>query len=900
MKITTSKFAITTVTALLIASFASAQQKEVVPLQIQSIEIKGPKRLVIEDIWLMNGDTPLNLLYRSDWHVGEMQGKNGEALFDGDDTTMCLGPVSLSNYVKPHAMTGFAIAVQKQVTVKDVTIQFKNHRGQVVDEVDLSQLADMSHARAYLYSFDTKKFTKLNLRPEPQQKHPKLDISTYIGEGLQLDFSKDSLPDSLEYTAENGEWTVENGRLRIKQGKGISTKKESGTIDFKDHTLKPGHALALDVDLDYAEFKSTIQQTIQLGDAIFSLTKGIYLTDPSGKEFIARSYSMPTRTQYTILFSRGEGANANTINWFVLGAQHDRSGSWTSQETLPEILPIKLTCTSEYQYTWWNSDKIDTSAFTAIFMGKQTKTPEHIATANEAPVFDKTPYLSRMWKLRKKNPRLPKLTLSKKYGEITDNELALFKAVVKQLDLPRTNAKNGITFGAGHTVRGMLDIFYIKPDKELLQLAANWCASMLEYRNGGKHYSINTIPAENWNYEDHPTPLDQVAPIWPHFMDPIIIDGTQYIWQDVTSAVSVPATMMYYVNCIAKYPQLHDMKVKLYDGREITHKQLSLEFIKATEETLDQFVKPYFIDKDNFKIERPWNRYAQLIETFHYLKTAYVAFKKDLGPDIDAKITYADNVVRAYLHYFLDTEENYTLDTIDVDGEKVAVASTLYAPKWRNWGAKNGEDLAHGTMEYGDLFYLYLSGDYKDILTPAQIRIFADNFYYRMFRGMDTQGRLKIANHYNGQGDDAGSWIPHPLHLWTSLVKQDMYDELMDAFIGELPTELDPDAYAFALALRNQFFKQGYGELVKFQAPEVVISCDKQVVKAGETISFTSGKSKGVLEAVEWDFNQDSKVDSTKKQAEYTFEEKGIYVVSLRAATRSGLYNYGFKTIVVE
>lgn len=861
-------------------------------------KIKEEPTLPISDLWLTHGDQVYSPTDLAGWIANGGHELNAALIYDGNaNTAPAIQSISIQSDLNSLPVTGFILRLNNHEGLEKIKLHFlSKNKLHIIHLKDLSPSPD---ANLYQYSFANQAFTAIGNAPETQPfKMP--ELQRYI-RGLKLNMKIEELPGVFEYNAERDcNWAMTNGAIYLQATDITNTiKKLAGQITLTRQSLSPGGCLAFSFQPESYAKGAQLNQVFRLGYHNFRLTNGQIMRTPDEKEYVVCTSTAPISTPYTIVFNRGTGFDSETIDWKIIGPQHNRSGRWLSNDPLEKNLTVMYQQDSTYQGGI-------PCRITDMACGKTVQKFEDLPKSTPTSEFYEEPFTCKMWEIRAYfDPTVQDLKLDSIYGPATESERLAYKSALNAGPMVRSNIE-GSQRDASRLIRGSMDLFHLYKDLDLLNYCANSCANILEYRNGGPHYSFQVLPQKDFDGAANLDP-DVVLPVWPTFKTKIIHDGEACLSEDLDAAIHGMAILMYFAEGVSRYPELYEKKLVL-GSQTTTYRQFALKCLNAANKALSLYVEPFFIDPDTQHMHQPWRKSCYVAETYHLLAQTQIAFKK-AGIETaipPTRTELAQQFVKTFLTDFFSVEENLQTELVERNGIQYLTAYPSSHPDDAipAMAKRQPENLHEGCEVFEALYTLYDSGAYPEQIPVASVRMLADHIYYSMFKGFHEDGLLKISESFAPSSKLANQWEVHPAHIWVSISNPDMYAEMVSGFTQSSYIFNAPD-YAMLIKIRENLFKQGYLSATQKLAPQAsILTINNQQVPIGKKLPFSALNSRpakgGKLRGLEWDFNQDGITDSSKPKAVHAYIESGTNIVSLKVIDSKGNYNYAFHTLIVE
>ncbi|RMD77028.1 MAG: hypothetical protein D6820_11990, partial [Lentisphaerae bacterium] len=678
---------------------------------------------------------------------------------------------------------------------------------------------------------------------------------------------------------------IQLGEIRLGKEK-LSSLLQPAELKLPGVDLAPGMSVAVCFNLGFLQHDPRSTLRVILGNHTFQLENAEKFVMPDGHAFQAITNSGNDPLKLAIMLSRGRGEKADRITWRIFGIYHDSMGETKLDIAPSATLPVRIQVVPA-------PGRIERVYIESITAGNtQAGLPElyHAPLWKEVKIPSVSHWLRSVRPvLAKKGIMLPKLGIREKYGKLTAEELELFKKFARVYPIPKSNRGNALMFGGAQTSASLAHVLEASDDPELLNILEKWCDSVLEYRNGGPHYSIAYLPVLPICTDK--LELGKVYPIWPHLFRYTYIRGIKHARGDLSSGCCGPAILIRYAHYIVSRPQLWSRPSA---DPSMTCLQKAKKMVREVERTLSEFTLKIFAEPQTGRIHKPWNRYAELIETCVLLEDIYLRLK-DHADFFDArKVARYHQVVHGMLDYFFDPQENYSEWTIERDGKPYTVMDYKYAPRYLHWGSYS-ESLGYSYLDFNALLAAHLSGRYRDILSDARIMIIRNTLRFLTFKGRNEKGDVLISAHIRGvYGGSPSMWGAG--HMLVAFVDPSFYDE----FIGDVIRKQDSfTSFGEYIQLREALAKRGIVEPSKRRLPVAKVTGNFKV-SPGEKVILSAQTSRGQDLRYEWDVNRDGKPDYTTPEISLTFPNKGHYFILLKVIDGQGLCAYDQATILVQ
>ncbi|MHC4248944.1 MAG: PA14 domain-containing protein [Planctomycetota bacterium] len=691
----------------------------------------------------------------------------------------------------------------------------------------------------------------------------------------------------IHFKRNHGDGLFQLGEIRLGDLE-LAAGKQEGRLILKDGGLAPGESVAVTFDHGFLTAEPRLRYGIRLGGRALTLERYDLLTDPIGKVWRAKRAKGPDRVRQTLLLTRRAGPDASRIVWRVLGIRHDCEGEATLPGAAGGELPVEVFVTP----MGGTNDRVDIACFA---LGKLARPLPELAKAE--PFVELDAPSVRSWTrhvradLKGKGVQLPKVGLKEPYGPLKKEELEFFRKTMRTYPVPKSNRGNAIMFGAQQSARGLYHVLKASDDEELFGTLETWCDSILEYRNGGPHYTVNYLPIYISNPGLEP---GELLPIWPHFMSHTFIGGKVHYMGDLSAGCSAPSVLAMYADYVTSRPDT--WKQRCASG-DVTRIEKAKQLAREAERTLSEFTIKYFADPETGRIEKPWNRYAALIEACVMLEDIHERLKDH--PDFfsrERQATY-HRVVRGFLGYFFDAKENYSEWWIRREGRPLPVMDYRYAPRYLGWGSYS-EGFGYSCLDFVALLDAYVSGRYSDVISDARVAIIGNTLRNLTYKGRNDRGEMLHSTHIRGDyGGVPGSWGTG--HMLVALVDPSFYDE----FIGDMLKAQDEVAgFGHLLWIRELLHERGLGAPAERTAPKPVIRAEAFRVGPPYRVVLTAELERGDKAGAryEWDLDRDGKPEHTGRTMEHTFTRPGNHFVLLRVTDAKGRTGFAQATVIVS
>jgi hypothetical protein len=847
----------------------------------------------LRDILLMDGDRQVVTDARVpiDCYGGNCY-VNIARVFDGNPETMLDKRASgVTLQVRPlFGLTGTHLVVRADDASKlaGVTLELQDVKWRTLFRMDLGDLARHGKAKAWRVGLKSKEIGTFSRIPA-YVPYAELDPRQYV-KSRAYDFRGGCGLEDFAGTAKDGAWVVRDGGAFVDSGHSgqmLRRKGEHGTLRLKAGGLGPGESLAVTFDHGEIVWPTGYAYGVKLGSHRFLLSDYEILTVPGGDRYDVVRNNDRGPLRLTLVLTRGSGTRAEAVDWKVCGVRHDCEGTATL-DGASGVLPVELFVDHEWK---WRPEPHEKDAITRakvafVGLGRAARPWPRLAKAHRHVDIELPHVYCRSdlvrWELKQKGIAYPNLILEKAYGPMTGGELALFKKALALHPAPKSNRRNTIKFGGFQAAKGIYYVLQLSDDPEIRETLERWCDSVLAYRNGGKHGRVHYVPI----YTSNPglKPCEDL-PIWPHFMSSVYAEGKRHYKGDLSSGCFGPAIFALYADYVSAHPAI--WREKAASGG-MTCLEKAKRLVRDAELTLDRFTFKYFVDPVTGHVEKPWNRYEEMIEGCILLEETYDRLKGEKEFYSRKRRDQYRRVVEGFLEYFFDPEENYTKQFIKKDGRTIAVMTYRYAPKHLGWGSAS-ESMGYASLDFAALQDACQSGRYARILTDDRALTIANTLRYRVFRGRDEKGGLILGGNMLGGNAKPGNFAP--THLWVSLVDPGFYDLFIrDAMKGTDRREqnLNLGTYGALLWLRHQLHKRGYGEPAARRAPKARIAAGDFVVGPPYQVSLRADTSDRII-LYEWDVTGDGLVDHRGPEIRHTFPGPGMHTVVLRVTDKDGL-----------
>jgi len=691
----------------------------------------------------------------------------------------------------------------------------------------------------------------------------------------------------IHFKKNHGDGLFQLGEIRLGDLR-LAAGKQEGRLVLKEGGLAPGESVAVTFDHGFLTAEPRLRYGIRLGGHAFTLERYNLLTDPDGKVWRARRAKGPDRVRQTLVLTRGAGPDASRIVWRVLGIRHDCEGEATLKDAGSGELSVEVFVTP----MGGTNDRVDIACFA---LGRIAHPLPELAKAVSFKEVD-APSV-RSWTrhvradLKGKGVELPKVGLREPYGPTTKEELEFFKKIMRIYPVPKSNRGNAIMFGAQQSARGLYHVLKASNDEELFKTLETWCDSILEHRNGGPHYSVNYLPIYISNPGLQP---GERPPIWPHFMSHTFVGGKLHYMGDLSAGCSAPSVLAMYADYVTTRPETWDRPCA---SGKMTRIEKAKKLAREAERTLTAFTIKYFADPETGRIEKPWNRYAELIEACIMLEDVHERLKGHADFHSAERQAAYHRVVRGFLEYFFDPVENYSEWWIRRDGRTLPVMDYRYAPRYLGWGSYS-EGFGYSCLDFVALLDAYVSGRYSDIISDARVAIISNTLRHLTYKGRNERGEMLHSTHIRGDyGGVPGSWGTG--HMLVAFVDPSFYDE----FIGDMLRKQDEVAsFGHLLWIRELMLERGLGEPAGRTAPKPVISAETFRIgppyRAVLTAELERGEGAGAK--YEWDLDRDGAPEHTGRTMEHTFDGPGNYFVLLKVTDAKGHSGFARAAVVVS
>ncbi|RMD83809.1 MAG: hypothetical protein D6820_01805, partial [Lentisphaerae bacterium] len=516
------------------------------------------------------------------------------------------------------------------------------------------------------------------------------DVKDYI-DGEFITFNSPEDLAKVKLTAgKNNTWVVKDGLAYLQRKPRTPQKTGSMRLPW---ALQPGQTLVVEFDHQYQMWYSDMDTTIRLGrKSEFRMNQAFDLQFPGGRHWIAASWRGLGYIKYAMYLTRGEGREAGTIAWKVIGEGYNREGT---TRLLPEDaetpkLPITISLFQKWQWTWFNyygmeidhhlkerwEARIDKARIATVGIGRLKKElppckPAYTYQEPDLPIDDFR-HIERSFPkaVLKKLPKLTSHPLDGK-GEISPGELTTIKAWLKAFPGPHSNQYNNIVWGHEGLMQDVYRLLYETGDRELLDVLLVWSEQVLEYRNGGPHCSFKVA------YGDHF--IDEILPGWFTFSlkAPIIIDGNLYFSCDAGD-MGIWSVFTCFIEYVSAHPDLYQQKVRAgKDKGKMTYLEKAQKFIDEAWKSIEA-TRRYFCDPGTCNFRAPWNRYVAVMTGFHLLYKSFLNFDRHGVKYEPKRKAIAYRFVETFLRKFFDPR-HFRIFTAKKNGRSYKAALWYYS-----------------------------------------------------------------------------------------------------------------------------------------------------------------------------------------------------------------------------
>lgn len=343
--------------------------------------------------------------------------------------------------------------------------------------------------------------------------------------------------------------------------------------------------------------------------------------------------------------------------------------------------------------------------------------------------------------------RAEDLLFEKMEGVPTAAELQAFKGFMRGVEVPVTNEKNAMVYGAGGmAVESLGRMYEVSGDREMLDLILRFTDKMLAARNDPKTGVLI------WTGERDA--------VWPNA---VAKEGERAYAGTETGDVA--GHIAYAARLILQHPELAAEKATDGDPHHLgaTYRERAVRYVRDLDYTTDSFTVKWFVRPETHRLYTPasphydaatrpgsadrpvpWNQQTMVTNGFQRLAECHTL----LGDD-PARVKRYEAVVQAFVDWFFEMAQR-----IDVNG-RVCYRWTYAAET----PMVHLEDTAHGGYDVGGLYRAYLGGRYG--ITAEKMKPFANTVFHIMARPNYTFTGRTDGESAGGRppGTIRGSWI---------------------------------------------------------------------------------------------------------------------------------------------
>lgn len=537
--------------------------------------------------------------------------------------------------------------------------------------------------------------------------------------------------------------------FRVLEGQFIPSKLARGDFyrwERMDRVLNPGQTVSIQLKMTNINYQSAgiiiDNKPIKVNRSYTYFT----LTDGIDAEYLLEGEQIDNLC--TLIVTRGEGENANKINWYVDGSIKGE-GSYIHPD-----LPYNATIGLYVRHGW--QEACDTVILDNFRLGTakrpfRTSTPSRYSPAYypQSPAAERT----AMWEAADS-----KLFISDLNGPLSKEDIESFKQVVSAAPIPYNNVNDCLLFQNEFNLYDAVIVMYqITKDKFFLDKLIEYTDSVVSCRNDLQEDGIIVQTGVK-------------EPIWPNY-NRTYVKG-EPVW--VTDFPGPTDLISNVAKLIVDDQSLWDEIVPVEDkfGYGKTYLERAMKYLDSADTCIFNFRVKYYLDEATNRMlyptgeewhavfdstwggkEGPWNREWMNLAGMNNIIQCYdkLSINKERSELYQA-------IIQTNLDYFFDC-----LEIVNKDGKDVA--------QW--WYKGNGgvrEDISHGAYDMYFLMKFYESGRYG--ITEAMMRPFAN-----MLLRFDA----KNAQFYYYVDETGGmNTTIHGMYLAYSKIDKEVYHHLKD------------------------------------------------------------------------------------------------------------------------
>ncbi|MFI5453364.1 alpha-1,2-mannosidase [Pedobacter sp. UC225_61] len=381
-----------------------------------------------------------------------------------------------------------------------------------------------------------------------------------------------------------------------------------------------------------------------------------------------------------------------------------------------------------------------------------------------------------------------KLVVEDLKGAVTKNEIAAFKAHIRDVKAPALADGNVYVYGnPGKIIEACGLMYEATNDQEILDRMIYYCDNALAGRN-------DLAPATNGGQRVVWT--GKIEPVWPPSKATVSPAGAG------VEQGSVLAHILYGAKLILSNPALWNKKVTTGDpkGFGLTYKERALTYVKQADVVIENWILPNFVRKDKkfyfpgapnaYKPNEaaPWNQLFMLTNGLILLSQCHTLLN-----DAPEKVKGYDELVTININLFKQNVKFY----------KSQLGTTAW--KFDYALVSRIEDTNHFAYESEGMWLAYDAGKYG--VTKADMMAMV-NTYFDVVLGTIHDGRFAgNVDGTTGKGHAGGDNYVRDEYIYLAAIRPEKYETVGNIELSTRKVATSPQITARLLWLKDRRFK---------------------------------------------------------------------------------------------